>query len=212
MKSKNEIRRLMRRRRRSLSTRERKRAARRLVDALRHHSLYRGSRHIACYLPADGEMDVRPLLDAACRDGRRVYLPVLVPGRGRSMRFRRYLPGVPLRRNHLGIPEPVGPRATRIEPSRLDLVLTPLVAYDRQGHRLGMGGGFYDTTFRFLRGPEIWRRPRLVGIAFAFQQLDRLPAEPWDVPLWGVATERGMRRFAHGERAEPNKGEPCNTG
>ena len=76
----------------------------------------------------------------------------------------------------------------------LDLVLVPLVGFDGAGNRLGMGGGFYDRSFAFL-GQRRWRRPRLVGVAFDLQRVDRLPRRAWDVPLDAVASERGCYRF-----------------
>ncbi|MGD8594123.1 MAG: 5-formyltetrahydrofolate cyclo-ligase, partial [Gammaproteobacteria bacterium] len=73
---------------------------------------------------------------------------------------------------------------------RLNLVLTPLVAFDARGNRLGMGGGYYDRTFAYLRHQHRWRRPRLAGIAYDFQQVDRLERSSWDVPLSTIATPR----------------------
>src|SRR5687767_13746260 len=92
-----------------------------------------------------------------------------------------------MRRNRFGIPEPTGRRCA---PQQLDLVLLPLVAFDRRGARLGMGGGFYDRTFAFLRVAGR-RKPRLVGLAHHFQEVAQLPREPWDVPLAAIVTERG---------------------
>ncbi len=95
-------------------------------------------------------------------------------------------------RNRFGIPEPAeGPFR---DPERLEIVLTPLVAFSTNGMRLGMGAGFYDRAFAFLRrDPEAG--PWLVGVAYALQQVDSLPADPWDVPLAAVLTERGLQVF-----------------
>ena len=145
----------------------------------------------AAYLPHGGEVDLRPLLERAWRDGRESYLPVV--GRGR-LRFLPYAPGTPLRRNRYGIAEPDLPARWQVRAQALDLILVPLVAYDPQGNRLGMGGGYYDRTFAFLHRRR-WRRPLLVGAAFAFQRVPALHANPWDVPLDGVATELGLEWF-----------------
>lgn len=196
MASKSEIRRLMRRRRRRLQLRPRRRASSALCEALRHTPSWRQASRIACFLPADGEIDVRPLIRLAWSEGRQVYLPALLGAAGRMV-FARYRPGGRLLPNRFRIPEPAGARRNRIDPRRLDLVLAPLVAFDAAGHRLGMGGGFYDRAFAFLGVHRAWRRPRLIGVAYAFQEIEALPAEPWDVPLCGIATERGLRRF-HG--------------
>lgn len=195
MDSKAEIRRGIRRQRRQLSLRERTHAVHRLTAVLRRSRWYQHSRHIACYWATDGEMDLGAFLQRAHQDGRAIYLPVLERGPVRNLRFHRYHPGEHLRVNRFGIPEPLPRQSNRIACRRLDLVLVPLVAFDRQGHRLGMGAGFYDRTFAFLRQWRgRWRHPRLLGVAFSFQRIAELPAEPWDVPLAGVATERGLIR------------------
>ncbi|MDN5849410.1 MAG: 5-formyltetrahydrofolate cyclo-ligase [Nitrococcus sp.] len=195
MESRAEIRRRMRRQRRQLCLRERTQAARRLAAVLRRSRLYRHSRHIAGYWAVDGEIDLNPFLQHAHQDGRAIYLPALSRGPSRKLRFHRFHPGAPLRVNRFGIPEPVPRPSNQIACRRLDLVLLPLVAFDRQGHRLGMGGGFYDRAFASLRQWRgRWRHPQLLGVAFSFQSIAELRAEPWDVPLAGVATERGLIR------------------
>jgi 5-formyltetrahydrofolate cyclo-ligase len=68
----------------------------------------------------------------------------------------------------------------------------PLVAFDPSGNRLGMGGGFYDRTFSYLRNRKFWTKPLLIGIAYEFQRLDSLTPSPWDVPLQAIATEKSL--------------------
>jgi 5-formyltetrahydrofolate cyclo-ligase len=145
---------------------------------------------VACYWAADGELDPRPLLDRLLRYGRSVWLPVLRPGRRHALDFLRYEPGAPLRRDRLGILEPVAAARHRVSARTLDLVLVPLVGFDPACNRLGMGGGFYDRTLGFLRWRRHWRRPRLIGIAHECQRVERLVPRPWDVPLDAVVTER----------------------
>lgn len=188
-----DLRRQMRRRRRAVPPEQRARAARALAARLRRSKAYRHSRRIAVYFAADGEMDLAPLIRAAWGDGKRVYLPVLPHHGRRGMAFRRYTSDSRIRRNDMGIAEPVGEPGIPVR--HLDLVLAPLVAFDDAGRRLGMGGGYYDRSFAFLHHRVRWQHPRLLGVAYAFQQVAALPAEPWDVPLWGVCTERGLRRL-----------------
>jgi 5-formyltetrahydrofolate cyclo-ligase len=104
--------------------------------------------------------------------------------------------------NHFSIPEPVSRGRGMVKLSRLDLVLTPLVGFDAQGNRLGMGGGFYDRSFAFLRRRQSWRKPRLLGLAFDLQEVNAqtgdqteggLARQAWDVPLDGVVTESGVK-------------------
>jgi 5-formyltetrahydrofolate cyclo-ligase len=71
----------------------------------------------------------------------------------------------------------------------------PLVAFDPSGNRLGMGGGFYDRTFSYLRNRKFWTKPLLIGIAYEFQRLDSLTPSPWDVPLQAIATEKSLHLF-----------------
>ena len=148
---------------------------------------------IAGYWACNGELDPAPLLERAWALGKAVYLPVLA---GAALQFAPYRPNAPLRRNRFHITEPDLSPAEWLPPSALDLVLTPLVAFDATGTRLGMGGGFYDRSFAFRRDPACAeRRPRLVGIAYEFQRVDTLIRQPWDVPLDAAATETTWRVF-----------------
>jgi 5-formyltetrahydrofolate cyclo-ligase len=101
--------------------------------------------------------------------------------------------------NRLGIPEPADTDAS-LAPDALDVVLVPLLGFDRRGHRLGFGGGYYDRSFAFLRDVERPAKPLLVGIGYALQEVERVPHEDWDVPLDYVATERELIDFTNPER------------
>lgn len=151
---------------------------------------YRRARAIATYAAFDGEPSLTALVRAARGTGRRFYVPVL---RGGTMRFARLDPGTGMRRNFFGILEPV--TLEPIDPRRLDLVLTPLVACDSNGTRIGVGRGYYDRCFEFLARRGVWHHPKLVGVGYSFQHVEQLERMPWDVPLWALATERGIRRF-----------------
>ena len=94
-----------------------------------------------------------------------------------------------MRRNRWGIFEPDRPG---INGRWLDLALVPCVAFDANGERLGMGAGFYDRHFSFLKHRSAWCRPRLLGLAYEFQRTTGIDVRPWDVPLWGVVTELGV--------------------
>jgi 5-formyltetrahydrofolate cyclo-ligase len=159
--------------------------------ALRHGLLLRSQR-IGFYLPQGGEFDIHPLLNQALTMLRGCYLPML-PRRGRMMRFGRVGRNTHMTKNRYGIPEPIDAKPLRAR--QLDLLLMPLVGFDLEGNRLGMGGGFYDATLAFMRHRRLWRKPRLVGIAYECQRVDRLPHEPWDMPLDAVLTERRLYRF-----------------
>jgi 5-formyltetrahydrofolate cyclo-ligase len=127
--------------------------------------------------------------------GLRWCLPVLADD---GLRFAPWRPGEPLASNRFGIPEPAVGADALIEPARMALVLVPLVGFDANGRRLGMGGGWYDRAFAYRSGASGVPAPRppwLVGAAFASQQVDALAAEPWDVALDAVCTERDTFLF-----------------
>ena len=149
------------------------------------------SRRIAAYLSVDGEVNLRPLLGCLQRMGKLLALPVVDRSNNRMSFFAHRLEA-PLTRNRFGIEEPA-PGAPWINTRALSLVLAPLVAFDDQGNRLGMGGGFYDRHFGAL--PERLR-PLLVGIAHEVQRAEALPTATWDVPLDGILTEAGWRAFS----------------
>lgn len=136
---------------------------------------------VAAYVARDGEVDLGVLIEACWRRHVGVAIPVLD---GRTMRFAEYRLGSPLRDNRFGIVEPVRP--VTVIP---DLVLVPVVAFDANGRRLGMGGGYYDRYFAAVPTPE------RVGIAHECQRAARLPANPWDIPLTAVVTEKGWQTF-----------------
>lgn len=183
----------MRAKRRALDTAAQRAAAERLVRIFGHCPLFRRSRHIAFYFANDGELDITPLLQRAWDMGKVCYLPLITPGK--SLWFAPYADGDPLALNRFGIPEPIRPGLGLVSARLLDVILAPLVAFDDKGHRLGMGGGFYDRTLSFLRHRHAWRKPRVIGVAHDLQRVATLSAEPWDAPLDGVATDRRLYLF-----------------
>ena len=188
--SRQELRQIMRRKRRALSAAERKHYAQRFANRFAASPLFKRSRHIAFYFANDGELDVFPLMQLAWSHGKSCYLPVLQASFRNRLLFAKYHAGDAVVYNKFGIAEPQVAACDRTKPLRLDLVLTPLVAFDNQGNRLDMGGGFYDRTFGYLRHRQHWHRPRLVGVAYSFQQVPDLVVQEWDVPLFTVATEK----------------------
>ncbi|MEO4049291.1 5-formyltetrahydrofolate cyclo-ligase [Pseudomonas sp. CAU 1711] len=184
------LRRQLRQARRQLSPLQQKRAARALYRQLAQHPLFRRARHIALYLPNDGEIDPRPLLHEAKRRGKACYLPVLHRWPCTRMDFQRVRPREALVRNRFRIEEPQPQAARQRRAWALDLVLLPLVGFDEHGGRLGMGGGFYDRSLAYLRLRKNWHKPTLLGLAHECQKVDRLALASWDVRLQGVVTER----------------------
>jgi len=185
------LRRKLRHARRQLTPAQQRLAARRLYRQLAQHPRFRRARHIALYLPNDGEIDPRLLLQAAQRRGKATYLPVLNPWPRTRMVFQRIEPGEQLRRNRFGILEPVIRAARQRRVWALDLLLMPLVGFDGKGGRLGMGGGFYDRSLAYRAMRKKSHKPTLLGLAHECQRVDRLPLESWDVALQATVTDQG---------------------
>lgn len=191
MPSVRELRRLLRHRRRLLSPAEQRRHARQLARVLGTQRIFLRARRIGAYFHADGELDPGPLL-AGIQDRQSAHFPVLRPHPKKTLWFVRTRPGDPLVPNRYSIPEPrLRQRRLRL-PWALDLLLLPLVGFDAQCHRLGMGGGYYDQTLAYLRQRTHWKPPRLIGIAHECQRVERLEPQPWDIPMDAIATEARM--------------------
>jgi 5-formyltetrahydrofolate cyclo-ligase len=140
---------------------------------------------LACYLPCDDEVDATAVINRAWRAKKRVFAPVT--GLHRKMIFRQLSPDTDLAMNQFGLWEPVsGPS---IEAKFLDVVITPLVAFDAEWHRIGMGGGYFDRCFHFLQKRKTWLHPKLIGAAFDCQQVEKIVRNPWDIRLYRVFTE-----------------------
>ncbi len=183
-----ELRKKMRGLRRSLPRAEQSAAAQAITARLSSQDLFRQAIKIAAYLPFDGEVDTGSLISMAIDAGKTVCVPVLVD-RGKNMRFAVYKPGQRLLVNHYGIPEPAREDRRYVATDQLDLVLTPLVAFDHSLHRIGVGAGYYDRCFSFLRHRKNRIKPRLIGLAYDFQRVTELEPREWDVSLSAVATE-----------------------
>ncbi|WP_133000484.1 5-formyltetrahydrofolate cyclo-ligase [Luteimonas arsenica] len=179
------LRRLMRERRREMPPPARIGAADGLAGQLLALPLPPGAR-VAGYWAADGEIALHAWQLRLPRETT-YCLPVL-HGDGR-LRFAPWRPGEAVAPNRFGIPEPVVETGELLDPEALDLVVVPLVGFDVRCHRLGMGGGWYDRSFAFRHLQPA--PPRLVGAAFAFQQVDdELPSEDWDVQLDAICTDQ----------------------
>ena len=190
--SPSELRKQIRTRRRALPNWERHQASQALAKRVVSLRIFATAERIAGYLACDGEMDPAPLLERAWEMQKAVYLPVLVGSPHNHLMFAPYSPDGTMKPNRFGIPEPDVSADTWLPPQQLDLALTPLVAFDANGTRLGMGGGFYDRTFAFLRNPGHLPKPRLLGLAYELQKVEKLPRQPWDVPVDGIVTETAL--------------------
>ena len=192
--SRSALRKTLRQRRNALTVQQQQDAANNLAIQLLGHPDLRRCRHIAVYLPNDGEIDPSVYVSLARRRGLQFYLPVLHPIHAGRLVFSPFRDDTILTPNRFGIPEPTFSDGLSRPPWAMDAVLLPLVGFDDLGGRLGMGGGFYDRTFAFARHrPGL--APKLIGLAHDCQRVQALPVESWDVPLHGIVTDE-QRYFA----------------
>ncbi len=186
------LRRALRRKRRALSSEDRQQRAQAISEKAASLSIFRNSHHIAFYIADDGEVDPSYLLKSAYQLGKSCYLPVLsADASTHGLAFYTYHIGDVLVNNRFGIPEPNLLETSHRTADCLDLVFLPLVAFDHMGHRLGRGGGCYDSTFAFLANVAI-STPTLIGLSYEFQHLDEITPCVWDIPLNIVVTETAV--------------------
>ncbi|PHS73178.1 MAG: 5-formyltetrahydrofolate cyclo-ligase [Cycloclasticus sp.] len=159
-------------------------------QALLNSGLLLRSPHIAGYLANDGEPSISLFINTCFERNITHYLPVI---HKKTLHFSAYASGDSLKNNIFNIPEP---ETRLLIPSKfLSVVLLPLVAYDNQGNRLGMGGGYYDCSLRFLLNSNCKKRPLLIGIAYSLQCVKHIERQPWDIALDAVVTENGLECF-----------------
>lgn len=182
---KSEVRRLLRQRRKALSVIEQAAAAQALNVRLQQLPLLSQPQNIGLYYPSDAE--ISPLNFVNQNPQHRYFLPSLSTTEERLLYFHPWGPEDELQYNHLGVAEPKQQCIT-VDTLHLNIILMPLVGFDSVGTRLGMGGGFYDYTLRQHSNQA--QKPYLIGIAHACQQYTKLIADPWDIPLDAVITDK----------------------
>jgi 5-formyltetrahydrofolate cyclo-ligase len=180
-----QLRNTLRQRRKSLSPSAQCAAAQALLQSINDIPSWTQARRIALYVAADGEIDTRPLDQHARSLGKQLFLPAI--NADNSLRFLSWQADDTLSTNRYNIPEPPA-TATCCPVVELDIIFLPLVGWDLRGHRLGMGGGFYDRTLSGVTAPL------LVGLAHENQQVAEIPRESWDVVLDYIATDAALYR------------------
>ncbi|SUB28288.1 5-formyltetrahydrofolate cyclo-ligase [Avibacterium gallinarum] len=176
------IRQQIRQLRQSLSPAEQNLAEQKITQQALDFIEKKQAKHVGLYLSFDGEISTKQLIQQLWKKNIAVYLPILHPFSANNLLFLRYHPNSPLQKNKFGILEPKLDVRNVLPTNELDIIFTPLVAFDKQGNRLGMGGGFYDRTL------QNWQQKNFlpIGLAHQCQQVDALPVESWDIPLFGV--------------------------
>lgn len=190
MQSHDEMRQANRNRRAALTPEQLERAAAALAQKILQLSCYQQAYHVAVYFAVHGEISLDPVIDHALAHGKRVYLPNLDR---QSLRFSPYFHEQKMRINKFRLPEPDVADEEMLQPGQLDLVLAPLVVFDDERNRIGMGGGFYDRSFAMRKDPKV-TDPVLIGVAHELQKVDRIVPEDWDVRLDMVITDQSIYR------------------
>ena len=177
-------------RRNELDAKQRIAAAAGVLHALESLPEFMTDPKVAGYWAVRGELPLNVAVASLTRREQKYFLPVL--GQARQLRFAEYREGMSLQGNRFGIPEPEVPSETLQTAGDMDVILLPLLAFDRKGRRLGTGGGWYDSSLAFLGNEPRPERPLLVGIGYTFQEVEAVPIQPWDVDLDYVATDTAL--------------------
>ena len=171
--------------REGMSDEEQEAASDKISAAVVQARWFRRCERIGCYLPMAGEVDTWSIIARAWRMKKRIFAPIIE--KNHTMSFRALSADSDLVENRYGLLEPLDEDSIR--PRDLDVVITPLVAFDDAGNRIGMGGGYFDRTFSFLKHRRIHIHPKLIGLAFSCQQVEKIPANPWDIRVFSVVSE-----------------------
>jgi 5-formyltetrahydrofolate cyclo-ligase len=182
-------RKLLRSQRRELSAKKQLIMADQIAANLCSQSFFLRAKRVGIYLANEGEVNPSIIYDICQKSGKQLFLPVIHPFKQNRLHFAQVKPNSTVTNNRFGILEPCIKGATLSPPWSIDLILMPLVGFDRQGNRLGMGGGFYDRTFAFTaKKPS--PAPQLIGLAYSFQELKAIKPQPWDIAVSGIVTEK----------------------
>lgn len=180
---------LMRRQRAKLTPFQQQRSALLMCRRVFADPALQNAQHIALYCSFDGEIDTQPLCQQLWQQGKQLYLPTLDPRRTGELLFLPYTRETQLQRNRFGILEPLHPLENACPLTQLTVILLPVVAFDTECHRLGMGGGYYDRTLNAHLHTEQRQQPLvMIGLAHDCQQITSLPRACWDRRLNAVMT------------------------
>lgn len=177
-------------RRREMSLDTVKRSSLAICKDISSTAWFQRSKRLLMYMPIRREVDLRPLMDVAWRKGKTVYLPKADPVTHAMDAYAVHSLDE-LKAGAYGILEPPADATKEADLEKLDCVFIPGVVFDRHGYRIGYGGGYYD---RFL--PRLAPSTLLVGVAYAWQVVERIPRDAYDEPLHVLVTEKEVRTFS----------------
>ncbi|MGB1261975.1 MAG: 5-formyltetrahydrofolate cyclo-ligase [Cognaticolwellia sp.] len=202
----NMLRNQLRQQRRTLSSQQQNDYSAQVLGHFVNDANIAKAHHIALYLSNDGELNTQLLIDWCWQQGKQVYLPVVHPFTSGHLLFLHYDQHTAMTTNRYGIAEPKLDVGKIIPSQQLDVICTPLVAFDKTGSRLGMGGGFYDRTLSHWyqctqqqtaqqRNNQPTIKPYPIGLAHNCQLIDAIPTELWDIPLPEIITPAQHYKF-----------------
>ncbi len=171
--------------RRSLSSDDRQVASEIICKKFLRSNLFFSANRIGVYLSTWDEVDTDEIILRSWRAKKQIFAPA-IDDRNR-LQFCALRPDSRIETRAFGIFEPVNEE--RIDSRQLDIVITPLAAFDKNRHRVGMGSGYYDRCFHYQNRFGFWKKPKLVGLSFSCQQVEEIQLNRWDIPLYSVITE-----------------------
>lgn len=192
-KTATEIRKQVRLLRKNIPKKQQQEASEYIFKQLINHSKIEQSQKIALTLAFDSEIETMPFIEWCWKNNKQVYLPVIHPFSKGYLLFLHYTKNTKMVINQYGIFEPTLDQRHTCPIKQLDIIFTPLVAFDKQGNRIGMGGGYYDRTLApwFLDQSG----PYPIGLAHDCQLVNKLPVASWDVPLPEIITPSKRHLF-----------------
>ena len=145
---------------------------------------FKDANNIGCYLSTEYEVSTDIIISSAHKTKKNLYVPKIK--QGHAMDFVKMTLNSSMVKNRYGIHEPLSKDI--IDANKLDIVLVPIVAFDAKKNRIGMGGGFYDRKFKYIKNTKK-KYPLLIGVAFECQKVKKIKPESWDVKLSAIVTE-----------------------
>ena len=198
IKDRNDMRQELRHKRSQLNDVRQQEQAVLLFEKLTEQKEVTNAKKIAIYLANDGELNTQPFINWCWQNKISVYLPVIHPFSKVNLLFLKYSETSMLIKNKYGILEPKLDVRNIITVDKLDIIFTPLVAFDQRGNRLGMGGGFYDrtlTNWHIQYQQNKQTKPLPIGLAHDCQKIEKIPVESWDIPLPIIITPTTRYNF-----------------
>lgn len=191
MDDKNTLRNTLKNKRILLSHIEQQEKSQRIINHILHSTIFSDAQKIGYYYAVRGEADPSNL--NSNRSHKSFYLPV-ISSKPQALKFAPITSITQYQNNKFSIPEPTYKPSQLINAIKLDLLIIPLLGFDKNGNRLGMGGGFYDRCLAYRQKTPV-AKPILMGFAYNFQEVENLQTEYWDIGLDWIATEKGLNKI-----------------